>query len=396
MILSDIVNYINVLDSLESDSAANTVLHKLDAILKYAQDSSLGNPVILESMTNTRGKVAKKLNQFDSTLKELRQSVFEQIKQQEPKYFAASSSLYNHEMKNDSADHIAQRQMAVDSITALFLQQRLKRYTSWQHPGMVIRPVHAMHVDDLVACDPMYFVDTHPDLLDRVNDQFTKEYQSRLCYYHIREYTKQNIFWNLPAQQFGLIYAFHYFNFKPMEIIRDYLSEIYNLLRPSGIFAFTFNDCDFGGAVRLTEHHFCCYTPGRLIKEHALALGFAIELDFNDEAGTNWLELRKPGTFETIRGGQNVATINPREDVWREPMVETITPTKVDLPSNPVYNQVDMLLDISRMLDIDVTDATAKGAYSVKKLRRLISARLNSQDFPEEKIQRLLNKRNNI
>jgi len=396
MILSDIVNYINVLDSLESDSAANAVLHKLDSILKYAQDSSLGDPEILESMTNTRHKIAKKLNQFDSTFKELRQSVFEQIKQQEPKYFAASSSLYNHEMKNDSADHIAQRQMAVDSITALFLQQRLKRYTSWQHPGMVIRPMHAMHVDDLVACDPMYFVDTHPDLLDRVKDQFTKEYQSRLCYYHIREYTSQNIFWNLPAEQFGLIYAFHYFNFKPMEIIRDYLSEIYTLLRPSGIFAFTFNDCDFGGAVRLTEHHFCCYTPGRLIKEHALALGFTIELDFNDEAGTNWLELRKPGTFETIRGGQNVATINPREDVWREPIVETIPPTRVDLSSNPVYNQVDMLLEISRMLDIDVTNATAKGAYSVKKLRRLISARLNSQNFPEEKIQRLLNKRNNI
>lgn len=396
MILSDIVNYINVLDSLESDSAANAVLHKLDSILKYAQDSSLGDPEILESMTNTRHKVAKKLNQFDSTLKELRQSVFEQIKQQEPKYFAASSSLYNHEMKNDSADHIAQRQMAVDSITALFLQQRLKRYTSWQHPGMVIRPVHAMHMDDLVACDPMYFVDTHPDLLDRVNGQFTKEYQSRLCYYHIREYTNQNIFWNLPAEQFGLIYAFHYFNFKPMEIIKDYLSEIYTLLRPSGIFAFTFNDCDFGGAVRLTEHHFCCYTPGRLIKEHALALGFTVELDFNDEAGTNWLELRKPGTFETIRGGQNVATINPREGVWREPIVETILPTKVDLPTNPLYNQVDMLLDISRMLDIDVTNATAKGAYSVKKLRRLISARLNSQNFPEEKIQRLLNKRNNI
>jgi len=82
--------------------------------------------------------------------------------------------------------------------------------------------------------------------------------------------------------------------------------------------------------------------------------------------------------------------------VWKEPIVETIPPTKVDLPTNPVYNQVDMLLDISRMLEIDVTNATAKGAYSVKKLRRLISARLNSQNFPEEKIQRLLNKRNDI
>ena len=394
MILSDIVNHKNVLDSLESDSAANAVLHKLDAVLKYAQDSD--EPEILESMTSTRNKVAKKLDQFESTLKQLQQSVLEKIKQKEPEYFAASSSLYNHEMKHDSADHIAQRQLNVDSITALFLQQRLKRYTSWQHPGMVIRPLHALHVDDLVACDPMYFVDTHPDLLDQVNSQFTKEYQSRLCYYQIREYTNQNIFWNLPAQQFGLIYAFHYFNFKPMEIIRDYLSEIYTLLRPSGVFAFTFNNCDFGGAVRLAEHHFCCYTPGRLIKEHALSVGFAVDFEFNDEAGTSWLELRKPGVFATIRGGQNVAAITPREDVRKESIVETIPPTKVDIPTNPLYNQVDMLLDISRMLDIDVTDATAKGAYSVKKLRRLISARLNSPHFPEEKIQRLLNKRNNI
>jgi SAM-dependent methyltransferase len=394
MILSDIVNHKNLLDGLESDSATNAVLHKLDAILKYAQDSD--EPEILESMTSTRNKVAKKLDQFESTLKQLQQSVLEKIKQKEPEYFAASSSLYNHEMKHDSADHIAQRQLNVDSITALFLQQRLKRYTSWQHPGMVIRPLHALHVDDLVACDPMYFVDTHPDLLDKVKYQFTKEYQSRLCYYHIREYTNQNIFWNLPAQQFGLIYAFHYFNFKPMEIIRDYLSEIYTLLRPSGIFAFTFNNCDFGGAVRLAEHHFCCYTPGRLIKEHALSVGFAVDFEFNDEAGTSWLELRKPGMFATIRGGQNVAAITPREDVRKESIVETIPPTKVDIPTNPLYNQVDMLLDISRMLEIDVTDATAKGAYSVKKLRRLISARLNSPHFPEEKIQRLLNKRNNI
>lgn len=394
MILSDIVNHKNVLDSLESDSAANAVLHKLDAILKYAQDSD--EPEILESMTSTRHKVAKKLDQFETTLKQLQQSVLEKIKQKEPEYFAASSSLYNHEMKHDSADHIAQRQLNVDSITALFLQQRLKRYTSWQHPGMVIRPLHALHVVDLVACDPMYFVDTHSDLLDQVSGQFTKEYQSRLCYYQIREYTNQNIFWNLPAQQFGLIYAFHYFNFKPMEVIRDYLSEIYTLLRPSGVFAFTFNNCDFGGAVRLAEHHFCCYTPGRLIKEHALSVGFAIDFEFNDEAGTSWLELRKPGVFATIRGGQNVAAITPREDLQKQSIVETISPTKVDIPTNPLYNQVDMLLDISRMLDIDVTDATAKGAYSVKKLRRLISARLNSPHFPEEKIQRLLNKRNNI
>lgn len=396
MMLSDIVIYKNLIDELESDSATNELLHKLDSIIAYVQSSAVSTPEILQSMTDIRAGVADQLNDFDTVIGTLQHTVLQKIIAQESEYFASSSNLYNHEMKNDSVEHIAQRLINVDPLTALFLQQRLKRYTSWQYPGMVIRPVHALHVEDLVACDPMYFVDTHSELLQKVQHQFTKEYQSRLCYYQIREYTNRNIFWNLPIGQFGLVYAFHYFNFKPMEIVKDYLSEIYTLLRPGGIFAFTFNNCDLGSAVRLVEHHFCCYTPGRLIKDHAVATGFVIDFEFNDQAGTSWIELRKPGVFNTIRGGQNVATISPREDLPKEPIIETIVPAKVDTPVNPVYNQVDMLLDICRMLEIDVTNATAKGAYSVKKLRRLISAHLNSQNFPEEKIQRLLNKRNNL
>jgi len=388
MILSDIVNYKNLIDGLESDSAANAVLHKLDSILKYAQDSSLGDPEILEAMTGTRHKVAKQLNQFDSSLKELQQYVLEQIKQKEPEYFAASSSLYNHEMKNDSADHIAQRQMNVDPITALFLQQRLKRYTSWQHPGMVIRPVHAMHLDDLVACDPMYFVDTHPDLLDKVANQFTKEYQSRLCYYQIREYTSQNIFWNLPAQQFGLIYAFHYFNFKPMEIIKDYLSEIYNLLRPSGVVAFTFNDCDFGGAVRLTEHHFCCYTPGRLVYEYALELGYEIVHEGSVDGANTWIELKKPGIMTTIRGGQALAAIVNKP-------IPVIDPEVVDISIKQIYNSLDLdqLLELAGTLAIDISDAISKGTYSIKKVRTTIDNFLEEHNFSEEQLQQLFNKR---
>jgi hypothetical protein len=312
------------------------------------------------------------------------------------KDFADSQDLYQT-MRHDKPEYILQRTAIINPDTLLFLRKKLQgSHCDWRYPGMIIRPAHSPWVEDLVALDPLYLVDTHADLITPVVSKFTPEYQRRLRRYVIDEYSDVPAFWNLPQRQFGFVYSMGYFNFKPWEIIKQYLSEIFELLRDGGTFLFSFNDCDQWRAVGSVEHHFCCYTPGRLIKEHAVALGFTIELDFNDEAGTSWLELRKPGIFETIRGGQNVAAISPREDMWKEPTVETIPPTKVDIPSNPVYNQVDMLLDISRMLEIDVTDATAKGAYSVKKLRRLISARLNSQSFPEEKIQRLLNKRNNI
>jgi SAM-dependent methyltransferase len=297
-------------------------------------------------------------------------------------------NIYNAGYRNDSTEHIRNRHIVIDPVTAVIIQQRLKLYTNWQHPGMIIRPAHAKYVEDLVACDPMYFVDTSDQLLELTESWFTPEYQRRLRHYVIEEYNNQPTFINLPAGQFGLIYAFHYFNFKPMEIIKDYLSEIYNLLRPSGVVAFTFNDCDFGGAVRLTEHHFCCYTPGRLIKEHAMALGFAIELDFNDEAGTNWLELRKPGEYSSIRGGQTLAAIHQRS-------TESNITNVIDKPPESAYNELNMLLNIAQRLGIDLKQCVSKGQYSAKKLRRSIEQSVHPQPLTEQMIRELFNQRKN-
>ena len=71
----------------------------------------------------------------------------------------------------------------------------------------------------------------------------------------------------------------------------------------------TFNDCDREKAVMLVEQHYACYTPGYLVKDLVTSLGYEILYSFNDGGPSTWLELRKPGTLTTVKGGQSFAKV---------------------------------------------------------------------------------------
>lgn len=71
----------------------------------------------------------------------------------------------------------------------------------------------------------------------------------------------------------------------------------------------TFNDCDNEKAVRLAENYYACYTPGRLVRAMAEQIGYEIYFVWNDNVPTTWIELQRPGTLATLRGGQTLAKI---------------------------------------------------------------------------------------
>jgi SAM-dependent methyltransferase len=234
------------------------------------------------------------------------------IEQHEPEYLQRSIELYNVDYRNDSLKYINKRRIVVKPETTNIIQQRLRLYTNWCHPGMIIRPVNALFVEDLVACDPMYLVDTQNSLLEPTNSWFTPQYQARLRRYVVNEYNDQPFFINLPMNQFGLIYAFHFFEYHTWPALQKYLAECFGLLRPGGVLAFTYNNCDLARRVGLVENHLACYTSGHLVRSYALELGYEIVFDFDDDTNTSWMELRRPGTYASIRGGQTLAAILSR------------------------------------------------------------------------------------
>jgi len=387
MKLSDIVRYLNHLDTLSVHEAAATSMAEITKITHTVQHDPVQIGDLAADLISIQEHMATSLQQYEQKLRQLRQDVHSLIQQHEPKYFADSTELYQQDMRSDLASNILQRTRSLDSATEKLLLGRMITYTDWRYPGMVIRPAHCLGLESLVALDPLYLVDTDQSLLDPVTRLFTPEYQRRLRYYVINEYTQQDIFWNLPMQQFGFVCAFRYFEFKPWEVLQQYLDEIFALLRPGGTLLFSFNDCDNWRAVGLTEHHFCCYTPGRLVREHSRKLGYEITHE-HDDAGTTWLELRKPGTLDSIRGAQALAVVFGK--VNQDPEI-------VDKSVQDVYNELDldMLIDLARVLNVDISEAKTKREFNIKKVRRTISAYLESANYSDHRLRKLFNQRKN-
>ena len=76
---------------------------------------------------------------------------------------------------------------------------------------------------------------------------------------------------------------------------------------------FTYNDCDYGHNIVLAEKNYMCYTPGKIIKAYIEHIGFEITFEHFGKGDVTWLEIKKPGEIQSIRGGQALAKIVAHE-----------------------------------------------------------------------------------
>jgi hypothetical protein len=137
----------------------------------------------------------------------------------------------------------------------------------------------------------------------------TPEYQRRLREYVIDDWADGPILAQLPNNQFGAIFAYHYFNHKPISVICKFLDEFNEKLRPGGMVIMTYNNCDLAHGVIRAENAWMLYTPRRLIQQHAISIGFELVEAYDGKGDVSWLEFKKPGDIASIRGGQTLAKI---------------------------------------------------------------------------------------
>ena len=309
MNLSEIVDYLNVLDSLHVPDTCNHALSQLAAVfhtVKHQRPDLNPYDSVLDAQFNN---LKTGVDQFSDTVEQLRINLKKRILELEPEMLRESSRLFYHEMPFEANDYILNRRLRLDDHSLIKLQARIKILTDWRLPGMMLRPGLDTFSEAMVPMDPLYLVDTHQDLLTPSIQKFTVEYQRRLRPYVIDDRQPGNIMHQLPDNQFGFVFAFNFFNFKPLELIQRYLTEVHAKLRPGGTLIMTYNNCDRSHGVALAERSWMLYTPKRLILEHAAQLGFELTDDYDGQGDASWLEFKRSGDIESLRGGQTLAKI---------------------------------------------------------------------------------------
>jgi SAM-dependent methyltransferase len=309
MKLSELIAYRNYLEQTSALLVGKAADQDLGQIMHMVQTNSVQIDQFVDQLKTQQETIQKNFEGFEQLLDQLRHQIKKLIAQQEPAWFVESYRLYEQEMCHESAEYILKRHSPISTESRMTLQTRLLNYTDWQHAGMVIRPGLETFTYDMVSFDPLYIIDESYELLEPTIVKFPAEYQRRLRPYVINERQTDPVLIKIPDGQFGMCLVYHLFNFRPLEIIKRYLIEIFQKLKPGGILIMTFNDCDCEKAVMLVEQHYACYTPGYLVKDLVTSLGYEILYSFNDGGPSTWLELRKPGTLTTLKGGQSFAKV---------------------------------------------------------------------------------------
>ena len=311
MKLSELVAFKNELDQLSALPAQQAADIAINKITHLVEISPLTAPYS-EQLNQRRLAVTQKFIELENQLNELKQLTKKEIEDNERPWFAESYRLYEQEMIFETVEYILDRRPVIGDETEDFYKARILRYTDWKYPAMVLRPGLESYIDSMVACDPLYLVDEKYDLLTPTLDRHNEVYRRRLRPYVINERQDNEILTQLPNGQFGLIFAYNFFNFRPLEVIRRYLVELYQKLRTGGVLVMTINDCDRKKGVILVEQHFACYTPGNMIIDLAKSIGFEVEFVWNNDGPSTWIELRHPGELTSLRGGQTLAKVIPK------------------------------------------------------------------------------------
>jgi SAM-dependent methyltransferase len=323
--LSDLVNYYNKLCQLTSAEVCQSTSRELQAITDLSQDSKL---------VNLRSDLLNLFDQFENEFGLVKRRVYDQIRKEEQSYLQNSYKMYEEYRSyryewlktphpSDSIEvqeanlrmhikNILNNRLPMIDQSYEIIMNRITRVSSWQNTTMILRPGAEQWIHNMVNNDPMYLVDENYDLLTPAMSQFSEIYQNRLRPYVIREDEEQDILWQLPNNQFGLVLAWNYFNHRPFEIVRRYLTELYKKMRPGGTLLMTYNDCDRWQGVKAVEVGVGFYTPGSLIQGFAESLGFEQHFIYHDNGPWTWIEFRKPGEWNSLRGGQTLAKIVPK------------------------------------------------------------------------------------
>jgi SAM-dependent methyltransferase len=318
MKLSELVAYRNHLSGFDVANIQYTARHKLEEIVYNVQNSVIQPRAFTQTLQEDQTRVITAFDHFSSTLVELISELDSMIETAEKTQYAESTRLYNEavarygqldEPTNKKVNQqILDRRMPMTADVQQMISNRIKSHVDWKYPGLIIRPGVETFISDLVALDPLYLVDYSAELLQPALSTFPEEYQRRLRVYE-QNPCSTNVLDALPDNQFGMCLAFNFFEFTPLEVVEQYLRNIFNKLRPGGILAMTFNDCDRAHCVALVEKNFCFYTPGNRVKAIAKSIGYRQMFSWTDAGNLTWLELRKPGELESIRGGQTLAKI---------------------------------------------------------------------------------------
>jgi SAM-dependent methyltransferase len=216
---------------------------------------------------------------------------------------------------NKNIDIVPNAQLIINEEIESIILTRIAMYSQLKYPGLQLNCMYnftdpVKWVSSMVANDPLYLAgpyDDHGEIhyLENMISPYPEIYQKRLRLYGIRDRNLDV----LPQAQFGLILSWNFFNYQTLDTIEIYLSKIINLLRPGGVFMFSYNNCNLANSAQLFDNQKASWATPEVLEKMFKTFGFEV-VEFKDIIPfCSWVEVRRSGELTTVKRSQSLGTI---------------------------------------------------------------------------------------
>ena len=255
---------------------------------------------LLDVLTNSLNDYQKQINEIDSEILTVTRQLF--------------ANNYELEERYGTVDQVRNgRRLDMTPDLLDIIKQKIALYTDWKYPALEIGCRDGEWTKYMVAADPLYIMDRQEEFLVSANDQFPVEYQARLRKYQL---TPDHKLTALPQGQMAFVFSWGYFNYVSLDTMHQVLKEIKRVLRPGGVFMFSYNDGDTPAGAGMAETFSQSYMPKSILVPLCLSLGFKIIAESNYTTNLHWLEITLPGTLRTVKSHQVLGEIHQRNNIF--------------------------------------------------------------------------------
>jgi phospholipid N-methyltransferase len=271
---------------------------------------------IKNNLANQLIRLNSHIKQTDELIDNLIQYVEKLIEEQVKEFYKSGYLINGVEFTSDTdVQNERQYRTAIcDESVKQIVTADIRNHTNSKYPALEIGPGDGQWTEFMVAGDPLYIVDIHPEFIESTKSKFPIEYQRRLRSYLLG--------WNgnpkddlsiLPQNQFGFIFAWQVFDFFPLDKTTLYLEQCFNLLRPGGVMMFSYNNCEFSNATVSAETGFKSWMTKTLLIQTCEGIGFEIMETRDSLSGFHWIKIKKSGELRTVKVGQAMGEIIHRK-----------------------------------------------------------------------------------
>ena len=311
MKLSELVQLRTHLESVyHTDLIANEVdivNVNLSAVKDETNSIDFKNQIghLITDLVSTHSILTRNQKIYQSLISEINQAITE-----ESRKFLIDNYELELKVEHEAVGRIRSiRVLDIKESLEEEIKFRIGFHSSWQYPALEIGCRDGEWTRYLVASDPLYIIDHYRDFIDSTLENFTPEYQKRLRPYLVHDHNLSE----LPQGQMGFVFCWNFLNYRSLDTVKEYLKSVKELLRPGGVFMFSYNNGDIAQSAGYAENYWMSYIPKSLLVPLCESLGLEIvySRDSGAEGGTSisWIEVRKPGTLTTVKAHQVLGEI---------------------------------------------------------------------------------------